>query len=165
MSRLLVHGFLTAGCLALAFGWATTSYWPASLALLILTPLGLYLVKRKFTPTLGIFLALAVISAALGISLHMPLPYALTSLLCLLAAWDLDEFTRRLAFAAPEDTPASLQKQHLQQLSLLLLSGLGASLLTTNLHLKFNFELAIGLVLLIFASLLALLNWLRNLER
>jgi hypothetical protein len=165
MTGLLVYGLLGIGYSALAFGWFLIAFWQVSLALLILTPLSLYLVYRKFAPTLDLALALAVIAAAIGLARQMPLPYALSGVVCLLAAWDLDRFNLRLAFAAPEGEPASLQRRHLLQLGVVLLIGVGLSLAVLNLRLKFNFELAIGLVLLVFASLAALINWLRKIER
>jgi hypothetical protein len=158
----LVYGLLGIGYLSLAIGWTMKTFWSASISLLILIPLGLFLVKRKYAPTLGIFFALAVIFAAFGISLHVPLPYAFTGVLCLLAAWDLDDFTRRLAFASPQDNPGSWQQQHLLQLGLVILFGVGACLVVLNIRLKFNFDLAIGLILLIFASLAVLLSWLHK---
>jgi len=133
--------------------------------LLILIPPSLVLIKRKFVPTLDIALALGVISAALGISFGMTLPYALVGVLTLLAAWDLDGFSRRLAFASPPDGPDAIQSRHLSWLVMILFLGLGISLFVLNIRLQFNFELAVGLVVLVFASLAALLGWLAKIGR
>lgn len=165
MTRFLVYGCTGIGLLTLAAGWATTEFWPVGIVLLLLTPLSLYLVKRKFTPALDIALTLGVISAALGISAGTTLPYALTGVLTLLAAWDLDGFSRRLAFAAPPDGPEAIQTRHWLWLGIMLLLGLGISLFVLNIRLQFNFELAVGLVVLVFASLAALLGWLSKLQR
>lgn len=165
MTRFLVYGLLGIGFLALAGGWALTDFWPVSLLLLVLTPLFLYLVKRKIIPTLSIALVLGAMAAAFGISFGMRLPYALGGVVLLLAAWDLDGFSRRLALAAPQDEPDFIQRQQLLRLGLVILFGLGTSLFVLNVRLQFNFELAIGLVVLVFASLAALLAWLKKIER
>lgn len=153
------------GFLSLAWGWTLTIYWPVSIVLLVLTPLGWYLVKRKVTPTLSLLLALGTVAAAVGLVFKMPLFPALTGLLGLLAAWDLDGFSRRLSFAAPQDEPAVLELRHLLRVGLVLALGTGLSLVVLNIRLRFNFELAVGLVLLTFAGVATLINWLRQIER
>jgi hypothetical protein len=164
MTGFFVYGLIGIGFAALAYGWTMTSYWPVSIFLLILASLFLYLVKRKFSPALSIALTLGTIFAAIGISLGMSFPLALTGLLTLLAAWDLDSFSRRLAFAAADDDSALIERQHLLRVGLVLLLGVGFSLASLNIRLKFNFELALGLILLTFLGLGALVNWLRSIE-
>ena len=164
MTRLFIYALIGIGFAALAYGWMLTSYWPVSIFLLILATLLLYLVKRKFSPTLSLAISLGTIFAAIGVSLGMPFPLALTGLLTLLAAWDLDSFSKRLAFAAVDDDPKLIERQHLLRVGMVLLLGIGGSLISLNIRLKFNFELALGLVLLTFLGLGALVNWLRGIE-
>ncbi len=165
MARWLVYLLFGLGYAMLALGWALVLIWPFSLGLLCLAGLGLFAVKKKFHQALDLGFALGVMAAATGISLEMPFPYALGAVLSLLAAWDIDHFSRRLTLAASQDDPRAMLGRHLGQLGLVLLVGLAASLIVLEIRFQFNFELAIGLVLLVFASLAALINWLRKTER
>jgi hypothetical protein len=139
-----------------------TGYWLVALSLLVLAPLGLVLVKRKFIPALGILLLLVTVVAAVGLLFGLALSLALAGFLFLLAAWDLDGFSRRLAFASPEDGIDFIERNHLLLVSLVLALGVGASFLALNIRLKFNFELVVGLVVLTFVGVGALINWLRR---
>jgi len=164
VTRFLVSGLLTFGLLALAVDWLLAGYWPVGLLLLALTPLGLFLVKRKFIPTLSLFLALTVLLAAFGLWRKLELSLALFSVFCALAAWDLDGFSRRLALASAADQPALLERRHLLGISLVLLVAVGVSYLPFLLRFESNFEWAILLVVLTFGGIGALVHWLRNRE-
>ncbi len=165
MTRFLVYGCLGTGFLTLAVGWALTGHRAVSIFLLLLTLISLYLVQRKWIPAMDIAFVLGVLSAGLGVSVGMTLPYALTGVLTLLIAWDLDGFSRRLAFASLPDGPKAIQTRHMLWLGIVLLTGLGISLLVLNLRLEFSFELSVGLAVLVFVSLAALLGWLSKLPR
>lgn len=164
MTKVLVYGLLTVGFLSLAADWTMAGYWQAGLALLVLTPLSLYLVKRKYVPTLSLSLALTVLTAAFGLWSKIDLSLALVAVFCLLAAWDLDSFSRRLAYASPEDDPATLERQHLMWIGLVLFLGAGLSYLSPSIHFQSNFERAVLLVLVMFAGIGALVSWLRRRE-
>src|SRR5450759_3422958 len=103
MTKYFLYGSLILGLSALAVGWTIAGYWLVGLAVSILVPLSLFLVNRKFRPTLGLALTLTVLAAATGLWARVNLSLALTAVVCVLAAWDLDGFSRRLAFACVED--------------------------------------------------------------
>jgi hypothetical protein len=164
VTRFFVYGLLTLGLLFLAAGWTIAGYWTAGLALLILTPLCLFLVKRKFIPTLSLVLALTVLTAAFGLWLKINLLLALLAVFCLLASWDLDSFSRRLSFASAEDNPASIEAQHLLRLGLILLLAAGLSYLSLSIRFQSNFERAAVLAIFAFGGIAALVSWLRTRE-
>jgi hypothetical protein len=164
VTRFFVYGLLTLGLLSLAADWTLPGYWFVGLILLILTPLNLFLVKRKFIPTLSLVLVLTVLLAAVGLWCGIDLSLALLAVFCALAAWDLDSFSRRLSFASAEDNPASIERRHLLRLGLVLLLGAGLSYLSLSIHFESSFERAVVLVIFAFTGIGALVNWLRNRE-
>jgi hypothetical protein len=164
VTRFLVYGLLTLGLLALAAAWTMAGYWPVGLSLLILTPLSLYLVKRKYLPALSLALVLVVLAAAIGLWRKLDLSLALLAVFCTLAAWDLDSFSRRLSFASAEDNPTLLERQHLLRLSLILLLAAGISYLSISIHVESSFEWSAILVIATFTGIGALVSWLRHRE-
>jgi hypothetical protein len=164
MTRVFVYGLLTLGLLGLAADWTRAGYWPVDLILLLLTPLSLYLVKRKFVPTLSLTLVLTVLLAAFGLWGKLDLSLALLAVFCALAAWDLDSFSRRLALASAEDRPAWIERQHLLRLCLVLLLAVSISYLALTIRYESNFERAVILVILTFGGIGVLVGWLRRKE-
>jgi hypothetical protein len=164
VTRSFVYGLLTLGLLSQAAGWTMAGYWSVGLTLLILTPLSLFLVKRKFVPTLSLVLTLTVLMAAIGLWCKVDLSLALSAVFCALAAWDLDGFSRRLSFASAEDNPAFIERQHLLRLSLILLFAASVSYLALLIRYESNFERAVVLVIVTFGGIGALVGWLRRKE-
>jgi hypothetical protein len=164
MIRKFVYGLMVLGLLSLAVDWTMAGYWPIGLVLLVLTPLSLFLVKRRFLPTLSLVLALTVCMAAFGLWRAINLSLALLSVFCALAGWDLDGFSRRLSLASPEDNPASIAWQHLLRLSLVLLLAAGVSYQALSIHYETSFEWVVILVVFAFSGIGALTAWLRNRE-
>lgn len=164
MTRFLLYGLLMLGLLSLAADWTMAGSLPVGLSLLVLTPLSLYLVKRKFLPALSLSLALTVLLAAFGLWRGLSLPLALLAVFCVLAAWDLDSFSRRLLFASAEDNPISVERRHLLGVSLLLLLAAGFISLALIAHYKSSFEWAAVLVIITFTGIGALVSWLRRKE-
>ncbi|MCX6068706.1 MAG: hypothetical protein NT121_23650 [Chloroflexi bacterium] len=164
MTRLFIYVLITLGFSSLAIGWMMAGFWSIGLILLILLPVSLFLVKRKFSPAAALVLSLTVFAAAIGLWRGLSLFLALTAVLCALAAWDFDSFSRRLSFAPAQDEPQLLERQHLLWLSLVLILSVGISWLALSIHIKFNFEWAILLVVVMFSGISALVSWLRRKE-
>ncbi len=164
MTRYFIYGLLGLGFLALAAGWFLIGIWPVALALLLLAALILYLVKRNFTYLSALTFTLQTVAASVGLLRGIDLSLALLGFICALAAWDLDGFARRLAYAAPDDNLPYLERQHFLRVGLILLLGLAISYVTLNIRVGFSFDLAIGLVLLTFVGIGALIGWLRRAE-
>jgi hypothetical protein len=162
MTKIFLYTSLTMGLSALAVGWITAGNWPVGLALLILIPISLFLSSRKFRATLSVVLSLTVLAAAAGLWAHVGLWLAWTAVVCILFAWDLDGFSRRLACASAEDNPLLIERRHLLQLSLALLLGMGIIFFAHSIRYVFAFEWAVGLAILAFVGIGALLNGMRN---
>lgn len=164
MSRNLVFAFLIFGFLSLAAGWTLAGFWPMSLVLLLLLPLSLYSIQRKFSPTLSLALAFLVLAAAVGLWRGLNLFLALTVVFSALAAWDLEAFSGRLAAVPPQDQPEQVERRHLLGLGLVFLLALALAGLAQVIRFKTSFESATLLALLAFGGLAALVNWLKNRE-
>jgi hypothetical protein len=155
---------LTFGLFCLAADWTLAGYWPVGLGLLAWLILSLFLLQRKFTPTLSLSLVLTILLAAIGLWRAINFPLALLSVFSILAAWDLDSFSRRLALAAEEDDPAVLERQHLLQLGLALLLAVVVSAGALFIRYESSFERAVILVVFTFGGIGALVQWLRRKE-
>lgn len=164
MTRIFTYGSTVLGFACLATGWARAGYWYAGLLFLILIPLSIYLLLRGFSPAPGSMLAVAALSAAGGLWAGIGLPLALAAVLCMLAAWDLAGFSRRLAFASAEDDAGRIERQHFLHLSLALLAGAGLVLLAQSIRQAFGFEWTLLLAILAFYGIGALMSGLSRVE-
>jgi hypothetical protein len=90
---------------------------------------------------------------------------AISAVLMIMAAWDLESFSRRLVFASVEDQPQAIKRKHLEQLGLTLGLGLAVSLVSQSIRLAFSFEWAVVLAVVTFIGLGALVRRLRMKER
>jgi len=164
MSRTLMLTLLAIAFASLAFGWQAVGMGAVSLCMLALMVPCMGLAWRKYPGAGGLAFTLATIGAAAGLWRGMPLAAGLGGVMCALAAWDLESFSRRLRLAAPQDLPGRIEGRHLALLAVILAVGAGISLGTQVIHFRFNFEWAAVLAVLSFAGITALVNWLRKRE-
>lgn len=162
MTKIFNYGSMTLGLGCLAAGWARAGYWMAGIAFLVLIPVGLYLIYRRFAPTPGLMLLLTVLAAATGLWAGIELSLGLAAVILVLAAWDLSNFSARLAFASPQDDAPGIERQHLWQLSLVILISLGLDLLSQSVHHAFGFEWTLLLAVLAFTGIGALMSGMRS---
>ena len=162
MTKNFVYASQALGLVCLALGWIMAGYWLLGLAVLCLVPLSLFLIKRKFQPTTALVLTFSVLSASIGLWMGLGLSLALLAVVCALGAWDLDGFSRRLVFASAEDDPQRLERQHLMQVNLALLLGVGIDLVSQSIRYAFGFEWALTLAILAFYGIGALINAMRT---
>jgi hypothetical protein len=158
MTKFFMFAALLAGLVSLAAGWLMAGYWSMGLALLGVIPLSFFLVFRKFQPILSLVLAITVFTAALGLWVNINLSLALTAVVCILAAWDLDGFSRRLVFASAEDNPAQIERGHLGQVGLMLVMGVAIILVVQSIKLVFGFEWVLVLAIAAFIGISALVS-------
>ena len=164
MTKFLTSVFLILSFLLLSTAWLLLGTWLVGLVLIVLLPIVLILLKRKFPATLNLALTLLVGLAAIGLWRGLNFPLAFASVLCVLAAWDLNRFSQWLEFASAEDGVQRMELQHLLQLGLVLALGLGFSLVSLSIRFAPGFEWAVFLALASFAGIGALVNWLGNRE-
>ena len=164
MTKIIAYITLIFGLVFLALGWVQAGYLPFGLALFGLIPISLALVYRKFRPALGIMLVISVLLAAIGLWAKVSFSLSLLVVICALAAWDLDSFSRRLVFAGEEDDPAKLERAHLLQISLVMFVSVGIVLVSLSIRFAYGFEWTLGLALLAFYGIGALFNAMRKME-
>lgn len=121
------------------------------LALVSIALGGLWLLSYHRSATEGATLMLVgfVVLAGLGANLPGGALWAPPAVVLALAAWDLDRFTRRMRSAAASDENHTLERHHLQRLSVV--SGLGLVLAWAALGLRFKLDMAWVLALGLFA--------------
>ncbi len=153
---------LTIGLLLLGLGWLKTDYAWVGFGLFALTPVALVLVMRRVRAAAGVVLALAVVLAGVGLWTGVALWLALPGLVRVFVAWDLDGFSKRLAFAAEEDNPREMERRHLLQMGLVVLGGLAVDLISENIRFAQGFEWALGLAVLAFVGISALVLRIRG---
>jgi hypothetical protein len=162
MTKIFIYASLTVGLACLALDWIMAGYWVVGLLGLGLVPVSLFLVKRKFQPITGLVLTFSVLAAAIGLWMGLGLSLALVSVVSVLAAWDLEGFSQRLAFASEEDDPQRIERRHLMQVNLVLLLGMGIDLVSQSIHYAFGFEWALTLAILAFYGIGALINGMKT---
>ena len=144
------------GCLA--YGWFRVGYWGVGVFCLGLLVFSLSPWARKARASLGWVLSLTILAAGVGLWVHVSLSLALLAVVCVLAAFDLDGFSYRLAFAAPEDDPLAVERRHLGQVNLALLLAVGLNFLSQLIRFQFGFEWTLLLAILAFLGIAALIN-------
>jgi len=165
MTKICMVATLSIGLACLALGWVLDGELVFGLALLLLIPPSLALVYRKYQPAMGIILALTVLLAGIGLWAGVSFSLALLAIVCVLAAWDLDGFSRRLVFASAEDHPWRLERLHLMQVGLTMLVAVAVIQVSLIIRFAHGFEWALGLAVLAFYGIGALINAMRKLER
>jgi hypothetical protein len=110
------------------------------------------------SPAFFVLVGAAGIGAWMGLSPILMVFSVLGSLL----AWDLDDFSRRLQSAAPEDDLRKLENKHLVHLIILGTTGLSLSLVAIYLHLQISFG---WLFLLALAAVLGMMQLVKRLRR
>ena len=158
----LVSLVLSLACLSV--GWGMVGFWPVSLACLVLLLIGLLPVSQKLQFFPDLLLVFTVLGAALGLLLHVGFSLALTAVISGLAAWDLQHFTRQLAFASDEDNPGLIERGHFRRIGLVLLGGVGIIFLSRSISFGFGFDWTLLLAILAFFGLSALVYGLSSEE-
>jgi hypothetical protein len=164
MTNFLLYLGIGIGTLSLAFGWTQTELPLMGLIPLALLPFWLFTLRRKLPWASALGLGLLTALSALGVGRGLSFGYALAAVLGGLVAWDLDNFARRLRHAAQEDKRDVLERAHLLQIALILLLSGGIVGLSLAAQVQFNFNWAVGAVLVTVGGLGALVNWLRKRE-
>jgi len=111
----------------------------------------------------GLFFALFVMLAALGVMRGFPIVLMLILLLGTLAAWDLARLRSRLAAADAEITPM-LEQDHLRKLGTTLAVGGGVTLLPLVANIPINFLMLAIMTLVLLVILRRTIRQLRRTE-
>jgi hypothetical protein len=103
-----------------------------------------------------------VIAAGIGIWIGLSPILMACSVLGSLLAWDLDDFSRRLRGAAPDDDLRKLENKHLMRLASLGAIGLVLILAALVMHLRFSFGWVFLLTIAAVAGMMQLVKRLRQ---
>ena len=153
MTRPVMFGVWIGGFALAAYAWILAGIYPVAIALLVLSPLSLYTVKRKWRWAPGLTFAALTLSAAFSVWRQAPILPPLLTILLATGAWDLADFSKRLAFASPEDLPENIERQHLLRLAGILALGGLFTVTVYNIDITLNFDRLLPLILLSVAGL------------
>ena len=144
---------LTAACAATSLVLTAGSFFLAGrgwfgLLLLVLGGGWVFGLRRKvaWVTTFGLFIV--YVFSAFGIWNRQAVLLLLPGSLFTLLAWDLDDFSGRLALAGPEDNVRALERRHFRWLGGTALAGLVLCLTPLFVPLRFNFEWVIVMIVL-----------------
>jgi hypothetical protein len=164
MTNIFRNVFSILSFLFLSTAWVLQGTWWVGLGLILLLAVFQTLIRRKYTAALDLALVVVILTGAFGLWRGLNFPLVFAAVLCALAAWDLNSFSQRLAFAAAEDGKQQIERQHFLRLGLILGLGLGLSAISFLIQFKLSFEWAVVLTLITFTGIGALVSWLRNKE-
>ena len=154
MMRRLSAVAIGLGTLGMAATFALAALWGWVVAIVIV---GLFWLAEprhglRWVATLSLLFFTA--AAVVGVLLKLSTFWLLSSLVMLLAAWDLSHFFRYLDDVADVRNEAELTRDHLKRLGIVAGLGwfLGATALAVRLTFDFGWALALGLVVVVSLS-------------
>ena len=108
-------------------------------------------------------LAAYFLAAALGLwFLNFPPGWMFAGATFGLLAWDLTDFRFRQRFAANDAERRSVELRHMLGLSVVAILGFALSSLAMSLELRFSFDWAVFLVIVLTLSISQIFRWFRN---
>lgn len=116
--------------------------------------------RWKWFAALGLFAFLAF--AAYGLWIGLPSSLMILGALGGLLAWDLADFSVRLAYAAPRDDVRGMELRHIGRLLIMAVLGTALAALSAILQVRLTFELVLALVILTAVGLAQLVRWLQS---
>lgn len=158
ITALFISIAISAG--SLAYGYASVGLDPFTRWLLIFGALWLISQWRRWEWFSAAALIIVVFIAGLGLWIGAGPGWMFSGGIFALLAWDLSEFRRRMRFTFVKDNQRGFERRYLARLSLLALSGLALS--SVIIHLRFRFEWAILLGLVILFGGGQLIGWLKK---
>lgn len=151
------------GTASLAMGYRQAGADGYSIWYLLLAGFWIFAHFRRWYLFSSVALLIVVVAAAYGVWLELPTVWMLLGALGGLLGWDLSDFARRLSYAAPMDDTRSMERRHLERVTIV--AGLGVGLALLSLYIRINrlaFEVAAGLLLLAALGLTRLVIGLRK---
>ncbi len=161
MIRRLFLASLALAALCPAVGFLLHRQW--GWAAICLLSAGLWLAgwrRKRSGSALGLTALLAL--ASIGTWKAAGAGWMLGGVLATLAAWDLEDFERRLQYAAPVAQAAALERRHLLRLSTVLVLGLLGAIFALLVHVNLTLGIAALLALLTIWGLSRLIAWMRR---
>ncbi len=134
------------------------------MAAAVFLPAGVWVfsLRRHWEPGMGIGLALVVVLAGLGMWTRMPVWAAYGAVLAGLLGWDIYGLQVRAGYAVDDDARWAFVRRHLVRLGLWLAASLGLGAFSLLGHVRFSFNQAFLLIVLILAGIGLMVSWLRK---
>lgn len=148
----------------LAIGWFASAN--PLLAAAVFLPAGVWVfsLRRQWAPGLGIGFALVVVLAGVGMWNLVPTWAAYTAVVAGLAGWDLYGLQSRANFAADEQAREVFVRRHLLRLGVWLAASLGLGAFAIFGQVRFSFNQAFLLLILVLTGIGLMVSWLRRRE-
>ncbi|HEY43089.1 MAG TPA: DUF4175 domain-containing protein [Anaerolineae bacterium] len=162
MTRKLWYVSLGCATSALLAGYALGESWIWALPILGFSALWLLGQRRglKWVPSLGLLLFIGL--AAIGLWLTLAPGLMLLGMIATLAAWDLENFLRRVEGAERVDHRNDLERRHLRRLLMVEGSGTLLAVAALSVDVNFGFGSALLLGLLAIVGLSRTIGFLRR---
>ena len=137
--------------LSLAWGFAEAGMKPLSDFLIFFGIVWLYSLRRHWDwfSSLGLFVAIVI--AAIGIWLEIPLSWMIAGVIFALFAWEMAEYRRQRRFMVIDDNLRGMERRHIARISLAVFAGL--ILISLDLLHRGQFTLEWGVMLAVVTSL------------
>jgi hypothetical protein len=110
--------------------------------------------------SVGLFTA--VFAAVIGVWFEFNTAWMVAGAIFALFAWDMTEFRRRTRYMVIDDNIRGMEKRHIARVSLIILAGLILLTISLFVQLKFTFEWAVLLVIVILLGIAQLVAWFRR---
>ena len=145
-----IHSLANKICLLISIiclgtGYILNGHWLILSAFFVMALLWLVVKKRSILWAASSLLLAYVFLASMGILIHLSVPLMIVGCILALASWEMTHFSQGVLANANPNARASLEKYHLQALSIVL----GASLLLSLVGAYANLQLSFGFVVII----------------
>ncbi|MCJ7433678.1 MAG: hypothetical protein MUO77_09345 [Anaerolineales bacterium] len=107
-------------------------------------------------------LLIVIASAAYGLWIEIPFGWMMFAAVGGLLAWDLDDFSRRLSYAAPSDDVIGMERRHIARVGIVAVLGGALGFIAFVVRIQLPFEVVVGLVILTVLGLTRLITTLRR---
>lgn len=131
----------------LGTGYILNGYWLIFIAFFVMALFWLIMKKRpKFRPASSLLLAY-IFLASIGVVINLSVPLMIVGCTMALASWELTHFSQGLLGNPLSGPQTSLEKYHLQSLSIMIGASLLLSFVGVYISLQFSFGFVVILVL------------------
>jgi hypothetical protein len=147
---------------SLAWGYAAQGLIDGARWLLLMGVLWLFAQWRGWKWYAPLALLVTIFAAAYGLWIELAFGWMVLGAVGGLLAWDLTDFSQRLNLASATDDVLGLERRHVARVGIV--AGLGGilAIIAMAVHVRFSFEVVVGLVVLAVLGLTRLIATLKK---